>query len=118
MREAECESGAESGGSFCFASPQVVCADLRMLRCYLAVAEELHFGRAAARLGIGQSSVSRTVRALERQLGTRLLVRKGSPRPVQITEAGQILLAEGRDLMTRYEAIANNVRAANGTPPY
>lgn len=64
----------------------------RELRCFVAVAEELHFGRAAARLRVAQPAVSRTVARLERRLGVRLLDR--STRHVRLTAAGAVLLAQ------------------------
>lgn len=66
--------------------------DTRLLRYFLAVAQELHFGRAAARLHVSQPSVSRGVRTLEEALGTPLFVRAG--RSVRLTRAGAVLLEQ------------------------
>jgi DNA-binding transcriptional LysR family regulator len=67
-------------------------ADPRLLRYFLAVAHDLHFGRAAARLHVSQPSVSRGVQALEELLGTPLFVRAG--RSVRLTRAGSVLLEQ------------------------
>ncbi|MFD7155217.1 LysR family transcriptional regulator [Kribbella sp. NPDC059898] len=64
--------------------------ELRELRVFLVLAEELHFGRTAVRLGLTTSRVSQTVRALERKLGGRPLFRRTS-RVVELTEAGSAL---------------------------
>ena len=66
--------------------------DTRLLRYFLAVAQELHFGRAAARLHVSQPSVSRGVRTLEETLGTPLFVRAG--RSVRLTRAGTVLMEQ------------------------
>ncbi|GLU35757.1 LysR substrate-binding domain-containing protein [Trinickia caryophylli] len=62
--------------------------ELRHLRCFIAVAEELHFARAAERLHIEQSPLSRAIKELEEELGTRLFVR--TTRSTRLTRAGQL----------------------------
>ncbi|KDN84700.1 LysR family transcriptional regulator [Kitasatospora cheerisanensis] len=69
----------------------------RLLRSFTAVAETLHFGRAAGRLHLAQQAVSRDVRALERDLGCPLFHR--STRSVELTEAGAALLPKARQLL-------------------
>jgi DNA-binding transcriptional LysR family regulator len=71
--------------------------DLPTVEAFVAVAEERHFGAAAARLHLVQSSVSAAVARLERELGARLLDR--SPRSVTLTEAGVAVLLEARRLL-------------------
>ncbi|RTT29727.1 LysR substrate-binding domain-containing protein [Pseudomonas paraeruginosa] len=71
--------------------------DLRQLRYFIAVAEELHFGRAAARLFISQPALSFDIKKLEEQLGIQLLLRNN--KSVKLTGAGQVLLVEARNLL-------------------
>lgn len=80
----------------------------RELRYFVAVAEELHFGRAAERLGIAQPPLSRAVRQLERRLGAVLLHR--TSRAVALTQAGAVLLAEGRAALDALEAAEQRTR--------
>jgi DNA-binding transcriptional LysR family regulator len=89
--------------------------EIRELRYFVAVAEELHFGRAAQRLGIAQPPLSRTIIQLERRLGIALLERNS--RKVTLTEAGGVLLAEGRAILSAVTAAERRTqRAAAGHP--
>jgi LysR family transcriptional regulator, benzoate and cis,cis-muconate-responsive activator of ben and cat genes len=84
--------------------------ETRELRYFVAVAEELHFGRAARRLGIAQPPLSRAIRQLERRLGVVLLER--TSRTVALTEAGSVLLREGRAALDAVDAAARRTRRA------
>ena len=88
--------------------------ETRELRYFLAVAEELHFGRAADRLGMAQPPLSRAIAQLERRLGVALLER--TSRAVALTEAGRVLLVEGQAALDAVEAAERRTRrAARGT---
>ncbi|QNI06741.1 LysR family transcriptional regulator [Mycobacterium kubicae] len=84
--------------------------DIRKLRYFVAVAEELNFGRAAARLHIAQPVLSRQIRALERELGIKLLNR--DTRGTTLTPAGSRLLDEGRFLLTEVQALRQRLSQA------
>jgi DNA-binding transcriptional LysR family regulator len=84
--------------------------ELRLLRYFVAVAEELHFGRAAARLHIAQPSLSVQIRKLEHGIGTPLLLR--TSRHVELTAAGEVLLGEARRLLDAADRAAELTRAA------
>ena len=87
--------------------------ELRHLRYFIAVAEELHFGRAARRLGITQPPLSLQIQRLEAGLGVSLFERTN--RRVQLTPAGTALLDEARQVLARFNnAVTTAQRAANG----
>jgi len=83
--------------------------ELRLWRQFIAVAEELHFGRAALRLHMTQPPLTQAIGQLERLLGARLFDR--TKRSVQITEAGAVLLPEARELLARAHALPAQARA-------
>jgi DNA-binding transcriptional LysR family regulator len=87
--------------------------DLRLLRYFVAVAEERHFGRAAARLHMSQPPLSRAIKQLEADLGTVLLHR--SPTGVTLTAAGALLYDEARTLLEQADQVRARVAAAGAS---
>ncbi len=83
--------------------------EFRHLRAFVAVAEELHFGRAARRLYIAQPAVSQLVRGLEAELGVTLFER--TSRRVSLTWAGHVLLGEARDLLARQALLTERMES-------
>ncbi len=84
--------------------------ELRQLRYFVAVAEEMHFGRAARRLHMTQPPLSQAIQALEAQLGTPLFSR--TRRSVALTAAGQTLLPEVQRLLQQVEGLASLAQSA------
>ncbi|MET4678124.1 LysR family transcriptional regulator [Luteibacter sp. ME-Dv--P-043b] len=84
--------------------------ELRHLRYFIAVADELHFSRAAERLGMSQPPLSQQIRDLESLLGLRLLRRTN--RRVELTDAGRVYLDAARDIVTRVDDAADQARRA------
>mgnify|MGYP001794758830 CR=1 FL=1 len=82
--------------------------ELRQLRYFVAVAEELHFRRAAARLHVSQPPVSQQIAALENELGFRLLNR--TRRRVELTAAGQTFLIDARSILAELETAVSAAR--------
>src|SRR5438270_1385115 len=85
--------------------------DLNQLRCFVTVAEELHFGRAAARLFITQPALSQTIVRLEQALGALLLLR--SRQMVELTDAGAELLVHARRLLADKDTADERVRSVS-----
>lgn len=89
---------------------EVAGVELRQLRYFVTVAEELHFGRAAAREHIVQSALSQQIQRLERELGVRLLDR--TTHHVALTTAGALFLVEAREILARVDRAAQVARSA------
>jgi DNA-binding transcriptional LysR family regulator len=89
--------------------------EFRQLRYFVTLAEELHFGRAAAREHIVQSALSQQVQRLEREIGVRLLER--STHHVNLTSAGAAFLPEARRIIAHVDRAAQIARSAAGSAP-
>ncbi|MEU6345858.1 LysR family transcriptional regulator [Streptomyces sp. NPDC046977] len=89
--------------------------EVRHLRYFVAVAEELHFGRAAKRLGMAQPHLSRAIREMERQIGVPLLER--TTRHVSLTPAGEVLLRDARTALDAVTAAVRRTRQAGQAEP-
>ena len=96
----------------CTAPPRrkKIAIDLQQTRAFLAVAEELHFGRAAERLGIAQPPLSRTIKQLEEHLGVQLFNR--TTRFVSLTAAGSALVEPAKEILQSVEKAKQAVRLA------
>jgi DNA-binding transcriptional LysR family regulator len=84
--------------------------ELRHLRSFVAVAEERHFGRAAARLHMAQPPLSQQIRRLEDELGATLLHR--TTRSVELAPAGEVLLVRAREILAAVDSAAEDARRA------
>lgn len=82
--------------------------EMRHLRYFVAVAEELHFGRAAERVHICQPPLSRQIKDLELELGASLFLRRN--KRISLTEAGSAFLEDARDILRKVDMAAEKVR--------
>src|ERR671928_2125249 len=85
--------------------------ELRHLTALKAIAEHGSFGRAARALGYTQSAVSQQIAALERAVGEKLVERPGGPRPVSLTEAGELLVRHADAIVARMKAAQADLAA-------
>ena len=99
----------------------LVGVEARHLAALQAIAEERSFSRAAERLGYAQSAVSQQIATLERAVGLKLVERPGGPRPVSLTEAGEVVLRHADRLLARLGALRADldqlVAGESGTDP-
>jgi len=84
--------------------------ELRHLRYFVAVAEERHFGRAAARLHIAQPPLSQQIKRFEAELGEPLLYR--TTRSVELSPAGEVMLERGREILAAVDSVVEDARRA------
>ena len=80
----------------------------KLLECFISVADQLHFGRAAQQLDIHPSALGRNIRLLEEELGVRLFSR--TTRNVTLTRSGHLLVTEARELLAQEQAVKERVR--------
>ncbi|WP_166969334.1 LysR family transcriptional regulator [Brevibacterium atlanticum] len=85
--------------------------ELQQIRAFVAVAEELHFGRAAERLGMAQPPLSRTIRTLETELGASLFQR--TTRTVSLSPAGKALLEPAKHMLATQQVAVESVRRSS-----
>jgi DNA-binding transcriptional LysR family regulator len=85
--------------------------ELRQLEYFVAVAQELHFGRAASRVHVAPSAMSEQIKQLEEVLGVQLLHR--TTREVALTQAGRIFLAQARVVLMQVETAIELARVAD-----